>query len=231
MTQMGQGSTLRRSKNLRSQSGDRSRNEIETAMKHNEPDVDITPALEAVAVPSAVIGRDGRIRWLNRGATAIIGDRVGEPFARAIALEDHHVARTNFDMKLAGESASTEYSVTLLARGGRRLPVNVSSVPFWERGEITGVFGVAYPAGAEGGGAPRSNGSAATPELTTRQFEALSLLAEGLGTRVIATRLGIAEETARNHIRGILTQLGAHSRLEAVVRAYRLGLLQPSRDS
>jgi PAS domain S-box-containing protein len=227
---MGQGSTLRRRKNVRSQSGDRSRNEIETAMKQNEPDVDVTPALEAVAVPSAVIGRDGRIRWLNRGATEIIGDRVGEPVGVAIAPEDHDVARTNFEKKLAGEAASTNYSVTLVTRGGPR-PVNVSSVPFWERGEITGVFGVAYPAAAGGGSAPRSNGSAATPELTTRQFEALSLLAEGLGTRVIAERLGIAEETARNHIRGILTQLGAHSRLEAVVRAYRLGLLQPSRDS
>src|SRR4029450_6793725 len=107
----------------------------------------------------------------------------------------------------------TNYSVTLLARGGRRLPVNVSSVPFWERGEITGVFGVAYPVGTGGGGPPRSNGSAVTPELTGRQFEALALLAEGLGTRVIATRLGIAEETARNHIRGIRSQLGVHSRL------------------
>ena len=200
-------------------------------MKHNEPDVDVTPALEAVAVPSAVIGRDGRIRWLNRGATEIIGDRVGEPFGLAIAPEDHDVARTNFEMKLVGDAASTEYSVTLVSHRGRRLPVIVSSVPFWERGKITGVFGVAYPAGAGSGGAPRSNGSAEIPELTGRQFEALALLAEGLGTRVIARQLGIAEETARNHIRGILSQLGVHSRLEAVVRAYRLGLLQPSRDS
>ena len=67
------------------------------------------------------------------------------------------------------------------------------------------------------------------PELTTRQSEALALLAEGFGTRAISAQLGIAEETARNHIRGVLTQLGAHSRLEAVVRAYRLGLLEPSR--
>jgi DNA-binding CsgD family transcriptional regulator len=200
-------------------------------MKHNEPDVDVTAALEAVAVPSAVIGRDGRIRWLNRGATEIIGDRVGEPFGLAIAPEDHDVARTNFEMKLVGDAASTNYSVTLVSCNGRRLPVIVSSVPFWERGKITGVFGVAYPAGARGGGTPRSNGSAEIPELTGRQFEALALLAEGLGTRVIARQLGIAEETARNHIRGILSQLGVHSRLEAVVRAYRLGLLQPSRDS
>jgi DNA-binding CsgD family transcriptional regulator len=200
-------------------------------LKHNEPNFDVTPALEEVALPSAVVDRDGRIRWLNRGATELIGDRVGEPLVVAIAPEDHHVACANFEKKLDGETASTNYSVTLLARGDRRLRVNVSSVPFWERGTITGVFGVAYPAGEEGGGAPRSNGSAATPELTGRQFEALALLAEGLGTRVIATRLGIAEETARNHIRGILSQLGVHSRLEAVVRAYRLGLLQPSRDS
>ena len=199
-------------------------------MTHNEPHFDVTSALEEVALPSAVVDRDGRIRWLNRGATVLIGERVGEPLIVAIAPEDHHVACTNFERKLDGETASSNYSVTLLARGGRHLRVNVSSVPFWERGKITGVFGVAYPAGAGVGGEPRSNGSAARPELTTRQFEALALLAEGLGTRVIATRLGIAEETARNHIRGILSQLGVHSRLEAVVRAYRLGLLQPRRD-
>ena len=104
--------------------------------------------------------------------------------------------------------------------------MNVSSVPFWERGEITGVFGVACP---DPTGSRPSNGSTARPELTTRQSEALALLAEGLGTRAIAARLGIAEETARNHIRGILIQLSAHSRLEAVVRAYRLGLLEPHR--
>ena len=194
-------------------------------MTHREPAVDVTPALGALAVPSAVVGRDGRIRWLNRGATELIGERVGEPFVVAIAPEDHHVARTNFETTVAGETASTNYRVTLLARDGERLPVNVSSVPFWEHGEITGVFGVACP---DPTGSQPSNGSTARPELTTRQFEALTLLAEGLGTRAIAARLGIAEETARNHIRGILAQLGAHSRLEAVVRAYRLGLLEPA---
>jgi PAS domain S-box-containing protein len=231
MTQMSQGGRLSPREEFAVAERRSLSNEIETTMKKHRPDVDVTPALEALAMPSAVIDRDGRIRWLNRGAAEIIGDRVGEPFVLAIAPEDHHVACTDFEKKLAGQSASTNYSVTLLARGGRRLPVNVSSVPFLERGEITGVFGVAYPARTGGGGTPQPNGSAATPELTGRQFEALALLAEGLGTRVIATRLGIAEETARNHIRGILSQLGVHSRLEAVVRAYRLGLLQPSRDS
>ena len=200
-------------------------------MSHHKPDVDVTPALEALAVPSAVVGRDGRIRWLNRGATELIGERVG----RAVRSRDraggssrraHQLRAGRFD----GETASTNYTVTLLARDGRRLPVTVSSVPFWERGEITGVFGVACPDPTANGGSPPSNGIGRATRAHDPPIEALALLAEGLGTRAIAARLGIAEETARNHIRGILIQLGVHSRLEAVVHAYRLGLLEPSRD-
>ena len=198
-------------------------------MTQSQTDFDVTLALEALTVPSAVIDREGRIRWLNRGAAEIIGDCVGEPFVSAVAPEDHDVVRTHFEKKLVGEAASSDYGVTLLARGGKRLAVNVSSVPFWERGEITGVFGIAYPARAGDDRVKRSKPTAA-PELTARQHQALELLADGLGTSAIAARLGIADETARNHIRGILGQLGAHSRLEAVVRAYRLGLLPPRRD-
>jgi len=139
------------------------------------------------------------------------------------------IERSAFETPRVGEAASSDYGVTLLARGGKRLAVNVSSVPFWERGEITGVFGIAYPARAGDDRVKRSKPTAA-PELTARQHQALELLADGLGTSAIAARLGIADETARNHIRGILGQLGAHSRLEAVVRAYRLGLLPPRRD-
>jgi DNA-binding CsgD family transcriptional regulator len=63
------------------------------------------------------------------------------------------------------------------------------------------------------------------PVLTPRQREVLQLLAEGLDTGEIAERLGVAPETARNHIRGLLGRLEAHSRLEAVVFARRRGLL------
>jgi two-component system, NarL family, nitrate/nitrite response regulator NarL len=77
---------------------------------------------------------------------------------------------------------------------------------------------------SDGSGSERAG---TAPELTARQYETLALLADGLGTPDIAARLGIAEETARNHIRALLRQLDVHSRLEAVVRAYRLGLLNP----
>jgi DNA-binding NarL/FixJ family response regulator len=58
-----------------------------------------------------------------------------------------------------------------------------------------------------------------------RTGEVLRLLGEGLETPEIATRLGIAEETARNHIRVLLPALGAHSRLEAVLMGLRAGVI------
>jgi DNA-binding CsgD family transcriptional regulator len=45
--------------------------------------------------------------------------------------------------------------------------------------------------------------------------------------KVIATRLGIAEGTVRNHIRAVLVELGSHSQLEALAEARRRRLLPP----
>lgn len=63
------------------------------------------------------------------------------------------------------------------------------------------------------------------PSLTARQREVLDLLADGIPAKVIAAKLKLSETTVRNHIRGILTQLGCHSQLEAVAKARRLGML------
>jgi PAS domain S-box-containing protein len=62
-------------------------------------------------------------------------------------------------------------------------------------------------------------------DLTDREHEILSLLAEGLGTRDIARMLVISPSTTRNHIRNVLQKLHVHSRLEAAVLAYKEGLV------
>ena len=54
-------------------------------MTHPEPDVDVTHALEQLTVPASVVDREGRIRWMNKGAIDIVGHRVGQPFVRAVA--------------------------------------------------------------------------------------------------------------------------------------------------
>lgn len=61
--------------------------------------------------------------------------------------------------------------------------------------------------------------------LTPRETEILRLLAAGAGTRSIAQALSISPATVRNHIQQIMTTLGAHSRLEAVVKAHERKLL------
>jgi two-component system nitrate/nitrite response regulator NarL len=61
--------------------------------------------------------------------------------------------------------------------------------------------------------------------LTPREFEVLSLVAEGLSNRLLAERLKISEHTAKFHMNAILNKLGAETRTEAVVLAARRGLL------
>lgn len=61
--------------------------------------------------------------------------------------------------------------------------------------------------------------------LTAREQETLLLLADGVGTDQISTRLGVARNTARNHVQRVLDKLGASSKLEAVSIARREGLL------
>lgn len=61
--------------------------------------------------------------------------------------------------------------------------------------------------------------------LTRRQHEILVLLGEGLDVKTIAHQLGLSVHTTRGHIKRILSKLRAHSQLEAVVIASRLGLL------
>jgi PAS domain S-box-containing protein len=62
-------------------------------------------------------------------------------------------------------------------------------------------------------------------ELTDREQEVLSLLAEGTDTGGIAQTLVISPSTVRNHIRNILDKFQVHSRLEAVLYALRHGLV------
>ncbi|CAO3380898.1 LuxR C-terminal-related transcriptional regulator [Azospirillum argentinense] len=58
--------------------------------------------------------------------------------------------------------------------------------------------------------------------LTARQRGVLQRLREGKSNRVIAQELGISENTAKVHVRGILRALGASNRAEAVRKAWRL---------
>jgi DNA-binding NarL/FixJ family response regulator len=73
----------------------------------------------------------------------------------------------------------------------------------------------------------RSEGPAeGTGALSRRELEVLTLVARGLNNRAIADTLFISENTVKNHIRNIHEKLQVHSRMEAVVRAVRDGVVR-----
>jgi len=65
----------------------------------------------------------------------------------------------------------------------------------------------------------------ASEDLTRREIEVLRMLAEGLGNRQMASRLGISDHTIKFHVSSILDKLGAASRTEAVTMGIRMGII------
>ena len=66
--------------------------------------------------------------------------------------------------------------------------------------------------------------SPAFPELTERELEILTLMAQHLGNTAIAERLMLSEKTVRNHVSNIFTKLQVADRAEAILRARDAGL-------
>ncbi|HUQ41701.1 MAG TPA: response regulator transcription factor [Candidatus Limnocylindrales bacterium] len=62
--------------------------------------------------------------------------------------------------------------------------------------------------------------------LTPRDRQVLDLMSEGLDTREMADRTGLAINTIRGQVQMIIEKLQTHSRLEAVVRAASLGIVR-----
>lgn len=61
--------------------------------------------------------------------------------------------------------------------------------------------------------------------LTARELDVLRLLGEGLDPTQIASELIMSVHTSRGHVKSIMSKLGVHSQLQAVVVAAREGLL------
>ena len=73
--------------------------------------------------------------------------------------------------------------------------------------------------------AKRRSIEAQLDRLTPREKEVLRLMAEGLPSRQIASDMGISYTTVRTHIRSLGSKLAVHSKLEAIVKARELGLI------
>ncbi|MBA7712508.1 Transcriptional regulatory protein DegU [subsurface metagenome] len=71
----------------------------------------------------------------------------------------------------------------------------------------------------------RSEAEAFISPLTPREMEILNYIAQGYLNKEIAAKLGISQQTIKNHVTSILRKLNANARTEAVVIAIKQGLI------
>jgi DNA-binding NarL/FixJ family response regulator len=151
----------------------------------------------------------------------------GEPLPVPIALSPDRVGREPAVVIIADES--TEGWASRALRAGAR-----GALPRTATGEQIAAAVAAAAAGlsivpAESASAvPRPAVLSATTlaqPLTPREIEVIAMLAEGLGNKVIAGRLGISDHTVKSHVASIFAKLGVSTRAEAAVMAARLGMI------
>jgi PAS domain S-box-containing protein len=177
-----------------------------------EMGADVEGALEHVNVPSYVLDHHGIVRWMNEAARRIVGDQVGKQFTSVVAPEETRRARELLARKLLGNAPVTNASVAVMDKEGRRVSVEVSSVPLRRDEHVIGVFGQVSDVLEEPHPHPELH-------LTPRQSEVLRLLELGRSTGQIADELHLSPETVRNHVKHLLRAVGVSSRLEAVAVA------------
>lgn len=73
--------------------------------------------------------------------------------------------------------------------------------------------------------APQVNQESSPEPLSTQQIVILRLIAQGLSSREIATRLYLSENTVKGYVQEILHRLGVKNRTEAVMVAVKQGWL------
>jgi DNA-binding CsgD family transcriptional regulator len=181
---------------------------------------EITPALEDVGVPAALLDKDGIIRWQNGASLDLRGDRIGESWADLVAPGEQQAAR-DLITRIFCRGEPAELTLNILTVDGDYAARQFSGAPVRGGGSVVAVFGLGHR--------PDPKRPRATPKgdtgLTPRQLEVLRLLADGRSTHEIASILYLSTTTVRNHVASLLGALGVHTRLQAVVAAGKAGLL------
>jgi PAS domain S-box-containing protein len=188
-------------------------------------DVDLW-LVDSLVVPASLHDTQGRFVHVNEAGERASGFAnahwIGRHFTEPLPPEARRKVKALFRLAVErGEPA--DFETVFVDASGHLRGVRAQHLPLRSGDAIVGVLILAFDA------TPPSEpiGREPQPRLTPRQREVLELIASGLSTSEIATRLTLSTETVRNHLRSVFRELHVHTRLEAIAAARRLGLLAP----
>jgi PAS domain S-box-containing protein len=146
---------------------------------------------------------------------------LGHRFTELLAPEAREGVEAQF-RRAVERGEPTDFETTFVDAGGHLRGTRAQQLPLRDGDAIVGVLILAFDVRVLPSERIRIK---AVPRLTSRQREILNLIASGLSTVEVARELTLSPETVRNHLRNAFRQLQAHTRVEAIATARRLGLL------
>jgi two-component system NarL family response regulator len=167
--------------------------------------------------PDVALLLDQPPRFDGPKATAEVRDRL--PSCRVIVVADEgdqHVLRSAIEAGAAGY-VTKDIPMSELTAAIRAVHRGDTLVPPHMLGSLFDGF---FSQRRERGEALRL-----LSRLSRREQEVLGLLVDGAGNEEIGAALVISPQTARTHIQRVIGKLGVHSRLEAVMLATQLGIV------
>lgn len=184
--------------------------------------------VDSLVVPASLHDVDGRFIHVNDAAVRASGMPkeywIGKDLTERITPELRDKVMALF--RRAAESGEPNDFETVFVDGsGVRRSVRAQHLPLAHDGRIARVLTLAYTGHRL---PPEVIFLDRDPRLTRRQREVLELIDAGFSTADIARTLSLSNETIRNYVRVVMKELRAHTRIEAVATARRLGLLAPT---
>jgi PAS domain S-box-containing protein len=181
--------------------------------------------VDCLVVPASLHDVNGRFVHINAAAERASGksdaELLGREMTHLLPREEHENVRALFRHAIEhGEPG--DFETAFFDASGQLRGVRVQHLPLRDGDTIVGVLTLAFDVLRP---PSETMGLKPDPRLTLRQRQILELIASGLSTAEVARELTLSTETVRNHLRNASKELRAHSRVEAIATAQRLGLL------
>ena len=181
--------------------------------------------VDSLVVPASLHDVEGRFVHMNAAAERASGSSNarmhGRHFTALLPPEARENVAAQF-RRAVERGEPTDFETVFVDASGQLRGVRAQQLPLRHGDAIVGVLILAFDVRRSPSEPIRLR---VDPRLTPRQREILGLIASGLSTAEVARELTLSPETIRNHLRNAFRELGAHTRVEAVAAAQRLGLL------